>query len=57
MMQFLLEKEQYALFNNTVRKRIRSLNNKLNSIPVETITNSLGFPSDWHEKNAINQPN
>lgn len=57
MMQFLLEKEQYALFNNTVRKRIRSLNNKLNSIPVETITNSLGFPSDWHEKKAINQPN
>lgn len=56
MMQGLIEKEQYALFSNTIRKRIRNLNNKLVSVPVETITSSLGFPSSWYRKAPLEQP-
>lgn len=57
MMQTLIEKEQYALLNNTLRKRIKHLNYKISSIPIETITDSLGFPKDWYKKSVLEQPN
>jgi abortive infection bacteriophage resistance protein len=52
MMQTLLQKEQYAIFHNTVLKRTRNLNVKLTSIPIDTILCSLGFPQSWYESTS-----
>ncbi|WP_233487725.1 Abi family protein [Aerococcus sp. 1KP-2016] len=44
---FLSEVEYKKLFN-TILKRIKYLDNKLDSISINVILNSLGFPEDWH---------
>ncbi|EGP5243939.1 Abi family protein, partial [Enterococcus faecium] len=51
-LQCFLSKLQYAQLHNTVRKRISTLDNRLNTIDINTILKSLGFPNDWH----INTP-
>lgn len=49
-MQLFLDKGQYSLLHNTVLKRAKTLNNKLNSINIDLILNPLGFPKDWIQK-------
>lgn len=49
-LQCFLSKTQYAQLHNTIRKRIITLDNRLNTINVNTILKSLGFPKDWHKK-------
>lgn len=56
MMQALLEKDQYTLFHNTIRKRIRNLDHRIKVIPVDKIIGSLGFPTNWHKKPVKEQP-
>lgn len=51
-LQCFLSKIQYAQLHNTIRKRISTLDNRLNTIDINTILKSLGFPNDWH----INTP-
>lgn len=46
-MQCLLEESQYALLHNTLLKRAKTLDRKLNSIPIDKVLGSLGFPKDW----------
>lgn len=57
IMQCLLSRNQYALLYNTLRSRTNYLNNKLKTIDVNVILNSLGFPDDWHKAPKIPQPN
>lgn len=47
IMQLFLSKKQYALLHNTILKRTKTLNNKVKSIPVDTILATLGFPDNW----------
>lgn len=47
-MQCFLSANEYAYLHNTIRKRIKSLDNHLHSIPVNSILDTLGFPGDWH---------
>lgn len=56
MMQALLEKEQYTLLHNTIRKRIRNLDHHIQTISVDQIIGSLGFPTNWHKNPIKEQP-
>lgn len=55
VMQALLSKNQYAILHNTLLKRINYLRNRLNTIEIDVILNSLGFPSDWYKTPKIQQ--
>lgn len=54
-MQCFLSPTEFAVLNNTLRKRIRHLSNQLHSIEVSTIVSSLGFPVDWQNNEVIEQ--
>lgn len=49
ILKCFLSKTQYAILHNTLRKRIKYLDNKLTSISINKILHSLGFPDDWHK--------
>lgn len=42
-----LSKNQFAIMNNSLRRRTRQLSSKVTSIDYNVITGSLGFPKDW----------
>lgn len=44
-----LSKTQYAMLHNTIRKRAMYIEKKLTTIGVNSILNSMGFPTDWHK--------
>lgn len=46
IMQALLSKNQYALLHNTLRKRMNYLSTRLETININIILNSLGFPNN-----------
>lgn len=48
ILQCFLSKIQYAQLYNTIKKRMKRLENKLNIIDVNRILKSLGFPNNWH---------
>lgn len=54
-MQCFLSKTEFAILNNTIRKRIKNLDNKLESIDINDILKLLGFPTDWHHRRALSQ--
>lgn len=54
-MQCFLSKTEYARLHNTIRKRFNQLSNKLNSIDINTVLRSLGFPDDWHTTPKLTQ--
>lgn len=53
IMQCFLEKGQYAILYNTIRKRVRNLRSKIHSIDTDRILLTLGFPNDWYETTDI----
>ncbi|MQS53437.1 Abi family protein [Companilactobacillus mishanensis] len=54
-MQCFLSPTEFAVLNNTLRKRFRNLSNHLKTISINEITSSLGFPNDWQNRSAIVQ--
>lgn len=48
VLQCFLSKNQYGQMHNTIKKRAKVLNNKLNTISCNNILQSLGFPNDWY---------
>lgn len=56
-MQALLSKNQYALLHNTLLKQTNYLRVRLNTIDINIILNSLGFPKDWYKTPKLQQPN
>lgn len=46
-LQCFLSKTEYAVLHNTIIKRIKYLNNNLNTIDSNKILSSLGFPKDF----------
>ncbi|WP_342772223.1 Abi family protein [Companilactobacillus suantsaicola] len=54
-MQCFLSKTEFAILNNTLRKKFRHLANKIKSIDINNILDSLGFPHDWYQKEKILQ--
>lgn len=47
-LQCFLTKTEYGTLHDTIRKRINRLSNCLQSIDVNEILHTLGFPDDWH---------
>lgn len=56
-LQCFLSKTEYAILNNTLRRRMRHLNHNLYSISINDILSSLGFPNDWQMRDALPQDN
>lgn len=50
-----LSKNQFAQLHNTILKRVANLERKLDSISINVVLNSLGFPNDWN-KDRIKLP-
>jgi len=48
IMQAFLNYGQYANLHNTLLKRFKTLSSKLNTISVNDVISTLGFPNDWH---------
>lgn len=47
---------EYANLQNTIRKRMKNLDNKVKSIDINKILEELGFPKNWHNiTKVINQ--
>ena len=55
IMRLFLVDGDYAILNNSIRKRGNNLKHKLHSIDINIITASLGFPSGWLLKPVIPQ--
>lgn len=54
-LQLLLTSNQYSLMLNTINKRNKTLSNKLNTIDINKIYSSLGFPENFQLLNTRNQ--
>ena len=54
-MQCFISKEEFRKLNNTIAKRFKTLNNKLNSIDVNEIEKLLGFPNHWFKTAKLPQ--
>lgn len=54
-MECFLTKTEFAILNNTIRKRMRVLKNQICSVPINEIIGLLGFPGNWFNKPAIPQ--
>lgn len=48
ILQAFLNYGQYSQLHNTLHKRMRTLSNKLNTISVNSVISTLGFPDNWH---------
>jgi len=48
IMQAFLNYGQYANLHNTLLKRFKTLSSKLNTISINDVICTLGFPIDWH---------
>ncbi|MCF1784313.1 Abi family protein [Lactobacillus mulieris] len=48
-LQCFISDHEYATLHNAIRKRMITLDKQINSIPIELILASLGFPKDWHK--------
>ncbi|WP_283579604.1 Abi family protein [Ligilactobacillus aviarius] len=54
-MECFLTKTEFAILNNTIRKRMRSLKNQICSISVDDIIGLLGFPNEWFNRPTMPQ--
>ena len=48
ILQCFLSGTEYAQLHNTFKKRVKTLNNRLDSIEINIILESIGFPNNWH---------
>lgn len=48
-LQCFISDYEYATLHNAIRKRMITLDKQINSISIELILSSLGFPKDWHK--------
>lgn len=55
IMQCFLSKNEFGILNNTLRKRFRNLNNKLDTITINDIFQKMGFPQDWQLRAPLPQ--
>lgn len=55
LLSCFISKIEFAKLNNTIRKRMRTLDKKLSSITINTILDKYGFPKDWHERGPLSQ--
>lgn len=54
-LQFFLSAKEYAQLHNSLLKRFKSMNKRIKSIDYNVITEQIGFPTDWHKTNQLNQ--
>lgn len=54
-MQCFLGQTEFAVLNNSLRKRFRSLSKHLNTININKILDKMGFPKDWQLRPPLNQ--
>jgi abortive infection bacteriophage resistance protein len=57
LMRIFLTANQYAILNNTIRKRAKTLRHSLHSISIEPIMLSLGFGNNWETITCLPQGN
>lgn len=50
-----LSRVEFARLNNTLRKRLRTLKNRLKSTSINDIEIAMGFPIDWHLEDSLPQ--
>ena len=55
IMRALLSKDDYANLYNTILKRVNRLNRNLNTITINDVISSYGFPEDWHLSSKLPQ--
>ncbi len=55
IMRVFLYGNQFALVNNSLRKRFKQLYRLIGSIDPATITSMLGFPENWHLQQCLPQ--
>lgn len=55
VMRAFLSNSQFANMNNSIRRRVKNLSKKVNSIDFNVITRSLGFPDDWDKSECMPQ--
>ena len=49
-LQCFISGEEFNRLWNTLRKKVRKLENKLKSVDINIINATLGFPNNWHRK-------
>lgn len=55
-MRVFLSANQFALVNNSLRKRFKQLFRLISSVDPNTVTDTLGFPQHWHQLQSLPQP-
>lgn len=52
-LQCFISHEEFVILWNSIRKKVKKLENKLTSIDVNAVNQSLGFPNDWHLQDPL----
>ncbi|WP_323610919.1 Abi family protein [Erysipelothrix enhydrae] len=47
-MQMFLNKSNFLFFEKAIAKKIRNISKKISSVDINYLTSFLGFPTDWH---------
>ncbi|CAM3632395.1 Abi family protein [Erysipelothrix anatis] len=56
-MQMFLNKSNFLYFQKAIAKKIRNISKSVPSIDVNSLTDTLGFPYDWHlQEHLLNKP-
>lgn len=54
-LECFISRSEFIKLWNSIRKKVRKLDKKLNSIDVNVINSSLGFPDDWHKQPSLQE--
>ncbi|WP_025020671.1 Abi family protein [Ligilactobacillus equi] len=55
ILECFISNNEFAILNNTVRKRFRNLENKVHSVSLDKILSELGFPQEWQRRDPLPQ--
>jgi abortive infection bacteriophage resistance protein len=54
-MQCFLSKTEFAVLNNSLRRKFLSLNKHMNTISINEVLAKMGFPKDWQLQPSLDQ--
>lgn len=47
--KIFLTDEQFINFTNSLKRKLKTIEKRIHSIPIDNLLSSLGFPKDWHK--------
>ena len=49
ILKVMLRKEEFDIMIEEIKREVQSLDEAINVVPLDTILNRIGFPSNWYD--------